>query len=205
MAKNDEQFFNGRRYSRYDGNSYYWNKRRVNESNRSFSMHRDVWEAANGAIPDGFVVHHIDHDPANNDLSNLECLPMADHCRQHMAERNLEFSEAARTAAAAWHQSEEGREWHKELGRKSWENAKEEQFACAHCGESYRAYARSRKRGFCSAACQSAARRASGVDDAPRACTVCEKEFICNRYAKTKTCSKSCWREALSRAKRGCV
>ena len=37
-------------------------------------IHRFVWEAFNGKIPDGFEIDHIDGNPANNRLSNLRLL-----------------------------------------------------------------------------------------------------------------------------------
>jgi hypothetical protein len=44
-------------------------------------MHRYVWEKHNGPIPEGYEVHHIDHDRANNDISNLEIYTKSDHAR----------------------------------------------------------------------------------------------------------------------------
>ena len=44
---------------------------------------RKVWTAANGPIPKGYVIHHIDHNPENNDLSNLQCMLDADHKAYH--------------------------------------------------------------------------------------------------------------------------
>lgn len=38
---------------------------------KSMSIHRMVWEAFNGAIPEGLVIRHRDNNPANNHLSNL--------------------------------------------------------------------------------------------------------------------------------------
>jgi hypothetical protein len=35
-------------------------------------LHRVIWQLANGTIPDGYVVHHKDHDKTNNNISNLE-------------------------------------------------------------------------------------------------------------------------------------
>ena len=35
------------------------------------------------------VVHHIDGDKRNNDLSNLEVLPLSDHSAAHMAGRSI--------------------------------------------------------------------------------------------------------------------
>ena len=36
--------------------------------------HREVWEQAHGPIPEGGVIHHKDHNPANNSLENLELI-----------------------------------------------------------------------------------------------------------------------------------
>lgn len=36
--------------------------------------HRRVWEEAHGRIPYGAVIHHIDGNPSNNDLANLQMI-----------------------------------------------------------------------------------------------------------------------------------
>lgn len=46
--------------------------------------HRYVLWAA-GQDPRGFEVHHIDHNPRNNDLSNLQLLSPGEHQRVHHA------------------------------------------------------------------------------------------------------------------------
>lgn len=38
-------------------------------------------------IPRGMCVHHIDHNPLNNDLSNLQMLSVSAHNRLHQLER----------------------------------------------------------------------------------------------------------------------
>jgi len=45
--------------------------------------HRIVWRNHFGAIPDGYVIHHTDGNPENNDISNLRCMWHADHLRLH--------------------------------------------------------------------------------------------------------------------------
>ena len=45
--------------------------------------HRWEWEQANGPIPDGYEIHHVDHDPLNNDLSNLLCVTAEWHDDYH--------------------------------------------------------------------------------------------------------------------------
>ncbi len=44
-----------------------------------------VYTAANGAIPDGHVLHHLDGDTLNDRLANLKPLTPADHVRAHHA------------------------------------------------------------------------------------------------------------------------
>lgn len=44
-------------------------------------LHRDVWEAERGPIPDGWDIHHRNGDKRDNRVENLECLPKADHTR----------------------------------------------------------------------------------------------------------------------------
>jgi hypothetical protein len=46
-------------------------------------LHRDVWRRHRGAIPDGWDIHHRDHDKTNNTISNLECLPKAEHASNY--------------------------------------------------------------------------------------------------------------------------
>lgn len=69
--------------------------------------HRLVWERTHGPIPGGHVIHHIDGDKLNNDLSNLRLMTVGDHtilhrsidsppgmhwcrrCRQHLPSRRF--------------------------------------------------------------------------------------------------------------------
>jgi hypothetical protein len=50
-------------------------------------LHRTMYEEQVGAIPKGYVVHHIDDDPQNNVLENLMAMPRGAHMAHHMAEQ----------------------------------------------------------------------------------------------------------------------
>ena len=46
-------------------------------------VHRGCWEAYHGEIPDECVIHHIDGNPTNNDIGNLQCMSDSEHKRLH--------------------------------------------------------------------------------------------------------------------------
>lgn len=50
---------------------------------RDTKIHVWVWERKYGPIPDGYVVHHKNHDKGDFRLSNLEILSHSDHQRVH--------------------------------------------------------------------------------------------------------------------------
>ena len=45
--------------------------------------HRRVWEDANGPIPDGYEIHHVNGDKLDNRLANLRCMRIRDHRSMH--------------------------------------------------------------------------------------------------------------------------
>lgn len=47
---------------------------------------RLVWEEYNGPLPLGNVVHHIDRNPENDAIQNLQAMTRAEHAREHYAE-----------------------------------------------------------------------------------------------------------------------
>lgn len=57
-----------------------------------------VWEAANGPVPKGHVVHHVDRNRLNEDLANLELESRAAHLQEHRPEFEAKRARAAATA-----------------------------------------------------------------------------------------------------------
>ncbi len=47
------------------------------------TLHNAVWTAANGPVPPKHLIHHRDENPANNALSNLQCVSSQEHNRLH--------------------------------------------------------------------------------------------------------------------------
>ena len=70
----------------YDGFKLYMRGEYINirvDRKYGYPLHRYVWQKANGIIPTRMIIHHMDGDPLNNDISNLECLSYKDHTRTH--------------------------------------------------------------------------------------------------------------------------
>lgn len=52
--------------------------------NRNWKFeHYIVWEAANGLVPAKHVIRHIDGNPANNDINNLEMISMKENYKKN--------------------------------------------------------------------------------------------------------------------------
>ena len=50
---------------------------------RQVMEHRLVWEQANGKIPNGWVIHHLNGNRKDNRLENLLALPNGQHWSNH--------------------------------------------------------------------------------------------------------------------------
>lgn len=61
----------------------------MNESGyeRAYLLHRLAWELQHGPIPDGYELHHIDHDKANWSLDNLMMVDRETHQEIHRQHR----------------------------------------------------------------------------------------------------------------------
>lgn len=134
-------------------------------------LHRAVWEAYNGEVPEGYHVHHIDGDRSNNQIENLALVPGLAHIRQHAREESRRENgrraiRLAIEAAPAWHSSPEGKAWHSAAAKKSWAKAPMHTYVCDMCGKVYesRCYPRSGHH-FCNQNCKAkyARRKKAGL------------------------------------------
>lgn len=200
MGRVDEVEFNGitfRRYPDADNRSErcYYRPSGTHITNGVETLHREVWKHHHGDIPDGHLIHHIDGDPTNNDIDNLECITPTEHAERHpdMGTVDPEHIERIQELAKEWHRSEEGRQWHSDHWERSLAKAFDEtEKECDHCGEAFTDYSAQESGRYCSNACKAAARRARGVDDEQRECVICRTSFTINKYSDTSTCSRSC-------------
>ena len=204
MARPRTIEFNGQKY-RLSGRYY---RRNVWGSPGPSNLHRAVWESVHGAIPDGCHIHHINGDPFDNRVENLECIDGRQHASEHAKHPNSwnnsaecrEHLAGIRPKAARWHGSPAGVEWHREHGKRTWENRASAPAVCESCSSEYETLTPHKAR-FCSKACKAKHRRDSGVDNEVRKCVSCDTPFTVNRYAEKRTCSRPC-ADALRKAGR---
>lgn len=145
------QYFNGGLYRLWPSERYF--------SKGGSRLHRDVWEHAFGPIPTGRHIHHKDSNPKNNAIWNLECIEPAEHWSKPKV-GNKGVSAKARLAAAEWHKSPEGREWHRQHAKKaqSWTKWKREPRSCIMCGATFDALIRKSgaSQKYCNELCKTA-------------------------------------------------
>lgn len=191
--------YQGTTFRRYEGRKYF-TPGHADRIAGVEDLHREVWKRERGPIPDGWHVHHVDFDPSNNDVSNLQCLAPPDHEAIHSADRSARGRTAdaqaqlalIRHLAAEWHGTPAGIAWHREHGAESWKRRTAVTYVCDNCGTTYETRSKKGTERFCSNGCRSAARRARGDDLITKTCAMCSKPYAVNRYSKSSTCSPTC-------------
>nr|DAN84791.1 MAG TPA: homing endonuclease [Caudoviricetes sp.] len=148
---------------KFDGVSYY--KCGHYFQRKGVRLHRVVWEYHNGAIPQGYHVHHIDHNSCNNRIENLMLMPEREHLSNHMRtpERTAKSRESIKKAiecATEWHSTAEGLAWHSSHAKSYWSSAPKHSYVCTWCGKEYETKAvRYSGNHFCCSNCKAAALR----------------------------------------------
>lgn len=64
---------------------------------RAFLLHKLVYETANGPVPDGHEIHHVDGDRGNWSLGNLKVMDKQAHRELHRQARSTEKDNKAGT------------------------------------------------------------------------------------------------------------
>lgn len=151
------QAFDGATYAaRPDAGGYY--RRTVGA--RTVYLHREVWAAAHGPIPDGYHVHHRNGDTADNRLANLELIEARAHVSRHgrtvtpaeraARQRNVLAAQAGNALLTP--------EERAQAARAGWESVERTDVACVECGTVWASPFPDRAR-YCGGACKARALR----------------------------------------------
>src|SRR5690606_7852937 len=188
--------YNGISYYKHPKQKYYYSSRKGERYSRS--LHRQIWFDNYGEIPEGYQVHHKDHNAYNNTIDNLELVERSEHSKYHGKNRAKEdpvrfitLAEIGREHAKEWHGSEEGKRWHSKHGKERGFGVRDYGFHKCDCCQIEFKKASFRQR-FCSNLCKSKHRRLSGGDPIKAICENCRCEFITQKYNKRRFCSAEC-------------
>jgi hypothetical protein len=80
----EKRTYNWKVYSRNTnakGSKKYYFRANSRSPQGEILLHRQIWVDVNGPIPFMHVIHHIDGNTANNNVSNLMCISERDHLR----------------------------------------------------------------------------------------------------------------------------
>lgn len=177
------QSFNGLNYRKRKYGHFY--------RGRGQALHRDVWQHFFGDIPVGYEIHHIDGDKANNDISNLKCLPQSEHRKLHAPDHVPLIFETftcincgkTYTARSAWKNCFCSKKCHYQYHT--------EERMCSVCGKKFKGY-EYRGQKFCSRECASKARTLAAMEK--RTCPECGQTFIAKKSEAKICCSRKCAR-----------
>ncbi len=158
------------------------------------ALHQAVWVAHFGPIPKGYEIHHKDENPLNNDIANLECLTRSEHGLRHgnKSPAQRRHFERIRPLAAIWHGSSEGRAWHAEHGRQTWDGRRTEQRVCLECQQPYESKGLRDTDKFCSSACCQRWHYRNKTYFVEKPCPVCGTMFLEAPGKLDTCCSRSC-------------
>ena len=158
------------------------------DSNGHFSVggggvHRAIWSYFVGEIPNGYVIHHVDENKANNAIENLQCLTKAEHDKIH---RQQKLAAREKTFIC----SECGREYREiDNGRnKICPDCRRPTKICPICGKEFRPFKRTAR--CCSTSCGAKLRYRE--NHVKHVCPWCGKEFEACKNHNRIYCSHSC-------------
>lgn len=184
------QKFNGIIYRRDKANHY----------QSTFHLHRAVYNYYFGEIPAGYVIHHIDHNPENNDITNLQPLTKSEHQKIHSSKKHFATIEQNTFLCPICGKSfidtsHERIYCSSSCSAIAYQNQRRTELEgktliCKHCGKEFPA-TDTHNGCFCSGKCSSAFVRKNYFIEST--CPVCGKVFQNRQYDHpAKYCSSSC-------------
>jgi hypothetical protein len=81
--KGNTEWLKGSKNSKY----LYCCVKKKGERQKTVAIYRLIWECFKGKIPEGYEIDHIDNNPENNNINNLQCITLSENRKR----RNHEF------------------------------------------------------------------------------------------------------------------
>ena len=179
-------------HQKFDGVIY--TTRDSNHYAKSRQLHRVIFAYYYGDIPDGYVIHHVDHNKANNDISNLQCLTKGEHQTLHNNNaQNQQFT--CKYCGKVIPFNKRGKKtFCSQKCHSAWykENASVlEERKCKRCGKTFTAFPW-QERQYCSKSCSAKAHwLAEQARKSFAVCPTCGKSFKKKRNTQ-QFCSRKC-------------
>lgn len=170
--------------------------------NKNLQLHRMVYFYYYGEIPTNYEIHHIDSDPSNNHITNLQCLSKSEHCALHN-EKAIEYKKICPNCGKVFSFSKRGKKIFCSIKCSGEYHLKNpdlyEERKCEYCGKTF-VVLKSSKVKCCSRACGTKLswmneRKKQNIPEPLRkkTCPVCAKEFDVPKTNPKKTCcSRTC-------------
>jgi len=160
-------------------------------------LHRVVWAYYHGEIPYGHQIHHKDHNPANNDVSNLQALTISEHirCHSHLPVEKICPNCNKRFTVPY------SRRNHVYCSRSCyWAHMSRHviEKVCPVCGKKFAVSYSRKEQTYCSNQCKGVHQKSREE----RTCIVCGKKFFVRRSVPTLCCSISCGNKLAWQTKR---
>ncbi|MBR1646194.1 MAG: HNH endonuclease [Selenomonadaceae bacterium] len=190
-------------HQRFDGVIYA--KRASGHYGRHTSIHRAVWYYYNGKIPEETNIHHIDCNPANNSISNLQLLTIAEHAGIHHS-KNIE-EKICPICGNTFNPRKQNQTFcsipcsAKHISQTAKKSPVEK--TCPVCGKSFSLRYQNYKQLCCSPSCSKKYQWANDVYDVniEKICPICGKNFV-TRSKRGIYCSKKCSNKANEQRRR---
>ena len=183
VVDENHQKFNGIIYYRVQDGHYHL----------TTNIYRAVYDYYNGEIPEGYSIHHIDLNPANNDVENLQLLSRDEHAKIHKTVNGETRQKSIFICSVCGKEFES----YAHFGNKrfcsnkcrSYEKHHQIVRKCDFCGVEFAVGINDKNR-FCSIKCSKQAYSES--QQVRRVCPICGTDFVVRQSSKKKTCSRYC-------------
>ena len=185
-------------HQKFNGIVYGRNLQRNDHFFKLVHLHRAVWTYYFGEIPDGYVIHHIDGDKSNNDISNLAIMTRIDHMKLHKSSIQKPQKHTKKTkfkcivCGKEYESVNNGRNLY--CSKECLEQYKKTQLyaeirICRFCGKEFLAYKYGDQK-FCSHKCSTD--YTSQQNCFIKICPKCGKEFSTLKHENHTYCSPEC-------------